>query len=317
MVATDRVAAVGLAPLTDHESFEVSNIEDSAGPEFGNALASANGLIVRSTTTVSEEMLAAAPALKVVGRAGVGVDNIDVDAASARGIAVFNAPGGNTVAAAELTMGLILAAARHIGAANRSVREGRWDRAMFKGSQLRGKTLGLIGAGRIGGEVAGFCQAFGMDVISFDPYLTEDRARELGIRLVPLAEVLEHADVISIHVPLTEETRNIVNDDALRAMKPGSILVNASRGGVVDESALARALHEGEIGAAGLDVYASEPLPADSPLRDAPRLVLTPHIGASTVEAQVAVAVEVAEAIKGALLEGDFSGAINAAALGG
>jgi D-3-phosphoglycerate dehydrogenase len=261
-------------------------------------------------------MLGMAPRLRAVGRAGVGVDNVDIPAASEQGIAVFNAPGGNTIAAAELTMALLLSVARMVPAADASLRSGGWDRADFKGVELRGKTLGLIGAGRIGGEVAIRCRAFGMDVLVNDPYLSEERADELGVRLVGLDDVLTLADFISIHVPLTDETRGICGFDALAKMKPTAFIVNASRGGVVDEEALATALHDGTVAGAALDVYETEPLPGDSPLRDAPNLVLTPHLGASTAEAQVGVATEVADKIKTLLTSGDGSAAINAGALG-
>lgn len=316
VLVTDKVALSGLYPIVDDDSFDVVEVEDSASPEFADALATAHALVVRSATTVTAEMLESASELKAVGRAGVGVDNVDIPAASDRGIAVFNAPGGNTIAAAELTMALLIAVARKIPAAEASVRSGKWDRADFKGVELRGKTLGLIGAGRIGGEVAVRCQSFGMSVIVYDPYLTQQRADELQCELVLLEDVLDQADFISIHVPLTEETRGIVGTSALQTMKSSAFVVNASRGGVVDESALAAALHAGEIAGAALDVYETEPLPADSPLRDAPNLVLTPHLGASTAEAQVGVATEVAEKIRTLLLSGDGSAAINAGALG-
>ncbi|HEU4318713.1 MAG TPA: hydroxyacid dehydrogenase [Acidimicrobiia bacterium] len=316
VLVTDKVELSGLYPLVDDDSFEIVEIADSSTSEFAEALPIADALVVRSATTVTAEMLGAASNLKAVGRAGVGVDNVDISAASDRGIAVFNAPGGNTIAAAELTMALLIAVARKIPAAEASVRSGQWERAAFKGVELRGKTLGLIGAGRIGGEVAIRCQSFGMSVIVYDPYLTEQRAEELNIELVRLEDVLDQADFISIHVPLTDETRDIVGREALERMKTTAFVVNASRGGVVDEPALAAALHAGEIAGAALDVYDTEPLPIDSPLRDAPNLVLTPHLGASTAEAQVGVATEVAEKIKTLLLTGDGSAAINAGALG-
>jgi D-3-phosphoglycerate dehydrogenase len=245
----------------------------------------------------------------------VGVDNVDVDAASQHGIAVFNAPAGNTVAAAELTMALILAVVRDVTGAERSLREGRWDRSKFVGVELDGRTLGLIGAGRVGGEVVARARAFGMEVIVYDPYLTEERAKEVGFRLTDLDEVLQTSDVISVHVPLTAETEGLVGEEALARMKDTAYLVNASRGGVVDEPALAEALTAGKLAGAGLDVYETEPLPEDSPLRDAPNLVMTPHLGASTEDAQVRVAQEVADRIRSALLEGDVSAAINHAEL--
>lgn len=316
VLVTDKVALSGLYPIVDDENFEVTSVDDSSTDEFATALAETQALIVRSSTRVTRDLIEKGSHLRAIGRAGVGVDNVDISAASDRGIAVFNAPGGNTIAAVELTMALLISVARKIPAAEASVRAGGWERASFEGVELRGKTLGLIGAGRIGGEVAIRCQAFGMSVIVYDPYLTQQRADELNCELVHLDDVLDVADFISIHVPLTEETRGIVGEEAFRRMKPTAFVVNASRGGVVDEPALAAALAKGEIAGAALDVFETEPLPDDSPLRSAPNLVLTPHLGASTAEAQEGVATEVAEKIRALLVDGDGSGAINAGALG-
>lgn len=316
VLATDEVDERGLAVLDRNGGFLVESIDDSSTPEFAQALARAHALIVRSATDVDAAMIEAAPDLRVIGRAGVGVDNIDVDAASQHGIAVFNAPGGNTVAAAELTMALILVVVRNVTEAERSMREGRWERSRFVGVELDGKTLGLIGAGRVGGEVVARARAFGMEVIVYDPYLTDERAKELGFRLTDLDEVLETSDVISVHVPLTAETQGLVGEGALAKMKDTAYLVNASRGGVIDEPALAEALKAGKLAGAGLDVYETEPLPEDSPLRHAPNLVMTPHLGASTEDAQVRVAREVADRIRDALLEGEVTAAINYADLG-
>jgi D-3-phosphoglycerate dehydrogenase len=227
----------------------------------------------------------------------------------------MNAPGGNTISAAELTMALMLAVARRVTEADRSIREGRWERSTLQGVELRGKTLGVIGAGRIGWEVAQRCRAFGMDVIVYDPYLAAERIEELHPHLVSLDRLIEGADVISLHVPLNAETRGLIGEEAMGRMKKGAFVLNVSRGGVVDEAALARALHEGRIGGAGLDVYEHEPIGPDSPLLDAPNLVLTPHLGASTKEAQVQVALEVARNLRSALAFGDLSAAINAAEL--
>ena len=315
VVATDGVSFRGLAPLRDDDRFEVRVVEDSESAEFAEALVEAEGLIVRSATQVDRALLDEAPRLRVIGRAGVGVDNIDLEAASQRGIAVFNAPEGNTVAAAEMTMAVLLAAVRKVAAADRSVRAGRWDRSDFRGVELRGKVLGLVGAGRIGREVARRCRAFGMEVIAFDPYLAEEAAEAFGIQLVSFDRLIEEADVVSLHVPLTDETRGLIDAEVLRRMKKGSFLVNVSRGGVIDEEALARALEEGSLGGAALDVYAVEPLPAHSPLRGAPNLVLTPHLGASTYEAQIEVAREVAIKLKSAFLHGELNAAVNAASL--
>lgn len=315
VLVTDKVALPGLYPLVDDDSFEVISVDDSASEEFASELRRADALVVRSATTVTRDLLSIADRLKAIGRAGVGVDNVDIPAASQLGIAVFNAPGGNTIAAAELTVGLMISAARNITAAEASLRSGKWDRAGFKGVELRGKTLGLIGAGRIGGEVAIRCKAFGMGVVVYDPYLSPERAAELGAELVALDEVLRAADFISIHVPLTDETQGICGFDAFKTMKGSAFVVNASRGGVVNEIALAEALESGEIAGAALDVFEHEPLAGDSPLRSAPNLVLTPHLGASTAEAQVGVATEVAEKIRAMLTTGDRSAAINAADL--
>ena len=312
VLVTDKVAVKGLGPLLERDDVQVVEVHESAGADFEEALGEAAALIVRSATTVDADLLAKAPNLEVIGRAGVGVDNIDIDAATERGIAVFNAPNANTNAAAELTVGLMLAAARNIAPADASVRSREWDRARFKGVELKGKTLGLIGAGRIGSEVASRCRAFGMDVIVYDPYLTEERAAEFGATLVSLDTVLSRSDFISIHVPLTDETRNIVDAEALMKMKDEAFVVNASRGGVVDELALAAALHSGAIAGAALDVYENEPLDEDSPLRDAPNLVLTPHLGASTREAQDGVATEVAQRIAEVFDGDDRSRALNA-----
>jgi D-3-phosphoglycerate dehydrogenase len=316
VLVTDRVSDEGLAPLLEDDRFDVEIIPESDSEEFESGLSSTSALIVRSATRVDEAMIARAPDLRVIGRAGVGVDNIDLGAATTRGVAVFNAPGANTNAAAELTMALMLSLVRRVPEADRSVRAGKWERASFKGVELKGRTLGLVGAGRIGGEVALRCQVFGMDVLVYDPYLSEERANNLGVRLVDLEDVIENADVISCHVPLTEETRGLINADFLHRMKDAAYVINASRGGVIDESALASALHCGTIAGAALDVYESEPLGETSPLREAPNLVLTPHLGASTEEAQVGVASEVAIRIHAALVEGDVSAALNAADLG-
>ncbi|MGB7859725.1 MAG: hydroxyacid dehydrogenase [Acidimicrobiia bacterium] len=315
VVATDRISESGLGPLLEDDRFLVHRIDDSTSSEFENAFQEARGLIVRSATRVTPEMMDMATALEGIGRAGVGVDNIDIGAATQRGIAVFNAPTGNSNAAVELTMALLLSLARRVSAADRSVREGHWDRSRFQGVELRGRTLGLIGAGNIGGEVARLSQAFGMKVLVYDPYLSDERAAALGVALVDLGWVLETADVISLHVPLTEETRGLIDASAIEKMKKTCFLLNASRGGVVDEDAIAAALHDGRIAGAALDVYESEPLPLESPLRLAPNLVLTPHLGASTDEAQIGVAFEVSEKLKRMLTDGDRSTAINGAEL--
>lgn len=312
VLVTDRVSPVGLDPLFADHRFDVITVDDSSTPEFASAIAGCDALIVRSATNVDRQLLGSAPVLKVVGRAGVGIDNIDIESATARGVVVFNAPDASTVAAAELTVALMLSLARRVIDADRSVREGKWDRARLQGVELRGKTLGLIGAGRIGGEVARRCQAFEMKVIVNDPYLTAERAGTLGVEVVELEHLISTSDFISVHVPLDEETRGMLGEDLLGRVKSEAYLINASRGGVIDERALADALAEGRLAGAALDVFESEPLPSDSPLRTAPNLVVTPHLGASTVEAQVAVARDVAVSIMAVLIEGDITGAVNA-----
>ncbi len=317
VVVADPISETGLRPLSEDPRFEVVSTANGSGEVLANALGRAVALIVRSRTRVTPELLDSAENLRVIGRAGVGVDNIDLDAATERGIAVINAPEGNTVSAAELTLALMLSAARRVAAADRSVRALEWTRSRFGGMELRGKVLGLVGAGRIGGEVARRARAFGMSVLVYDPYLAANRVRELGGDAADLPTVLETADVISLHVPLTDSTVGMIGRAELETMKPTAILINVARGGVVDEEALVEALRAGTISGAALDVYAAEPLEADSPLREAPNLVLTPHLGASTAEAQELVATEIAEGIRRALVDGDLSRAVNAPQVGG
>lgn len=316
VLATDGVSETGLRPLLDDARFQVVRVGDSKDPAFAETLPRAHGLVVRSATKVRGDLLERASGLRVVGRAGVGVDNIDLEACTARGIAVCNAPAGNTISAAELTMALMLATVRRVGEAGASLRSGAWARARFQGVELRGRTLGLVGAGRIGGAVAYRARAFGMHVVAYDPYLSDERAEEMGARRASLPEVLAQADVLSLHVPLTDDTRGMIGADAIARMKEGSYLINVARGGLVDEAALAEALTSGHLAGAALDVFEREPLPSESPLRAAPNLVLTPHLGASTAEAQELVATEVAEAVRAALAEGDLSTALNAPAVG-
>ncbi|MED5199060.1 MAG: hydroxyacid dehydrogenase, partial [Gemmatimonadota bacterium] len=284
VTATDKISLSGLAALTEDDRFEI--LMPDGEEEMREALGRTHGLIVRSATKVTRELLEQAPNLRVVGRAGVGVDNIDLGVATEFGIPVINAPEGNTVSAAELAMALILTVARNVSWADASVQGGAWARSQFSGIEIRGKTLGLVGAGRIGAEVALRAQAFGMETIAHDPYLTEERAKELRIERVELGDVIARGDVISLHVPLTPQTEGMIGEAELRAMKSTAILVNTARGGIVDEGALIAALESGEIAAAALDVYETEPLPEDSPLRGIQNLVLTPHLGASTAEAQ-------------------------------
>ena len=259
-------------------------------------------LIVRSQTRVDSELLsAAAPGLSVVGVASVGVDRIDVEAATRAGVMIVNAPTGNTIAAAEHTMALMLALMRHIPNAHASIGVGEWERARYTGRELRGKTLGIIGLGKIGKAVARRSTGFEMRVIAADPYLTEEQASEVGAKLVGLAELLHRSDVITVHTPLTAQTRHLLGRSQLAATRPGAFVLNVARGGIVDEQALADALASGQLAGAAVDVYSAEPMAPDNPLRTAPNVVLTPHLGASTTEAQDRVGLEMAEQVLMAL----------------
>jgi D-3-phosphoglycerate dehydrogenase len=280
------------------------------GGELLQAVAGADGLVVRSDTRVTEEVLRAAPRLRVVGRAGAGVDNIDVSAATRHGIVVMNAPGENTISAAEHTLSLMLALARQIPRADRSMHEGRWERGRILGVELYGKTLGVLGLGKVGREVAVRALAFGMTVIAYDPVLTEEAAARLGVTLVPLDAVWERSDVITLHLPLTDDTRHLIGREQLRRCRRGVRIVNAARGGVIDEAALGDALREGQVAGAALDVFEEEP-PAGSPLLALDSVILTPHLGASTREAQEKVAARIAEQVAAYLKDGLVLNAVN------
>ncbi len=265
--------------------------------EFLDVIGEYEALVVRSQTKVDRSVIDAARKLRIIGRAGVGVDNIDIDAATQRGIVVVNAPGGNTISTAEHTIALILAAARRIPQADRSVKSGKWERKKFMGVELRGKTAGVIGLGRVGYEVAKRCKALEMNVIAYDPYVSKERAEKIGVRLVDLDTLLREADVITVHVPRTKETVGLLGKDEFEKMKDGVIIVNAARGGVVDEKALYEALLSGKVSAAALDVYEKEPPDPSNPLLKLDNVVTTPHIAASTREAQLNVGMIIAEDI--------------------
>lgn len=312
VLIADPISPEGSSLLDGVDALEVEDCSHLARDGLKAALPRASALVVRSSTRVDADLMSVANGLEVVGRAGVGVDNIDVEEATRRGIAVLNAPGGNTRSTAELAFALLLAAARKLTAAERSLRAGEWNRGAFRGLQLHEKILGIVGAGRIGSEVAARGRAFGMHLMVFDPYLTEERAEELGVELVALEELLEAADFVTLHAPLTDETRGMIGGDELRRMKQSAVLVNAARGGLVDEEALAASLEEGRLAGAALDVYREEPPQQDHPLRDAPNLVMTPHLGAATAEARREVSIEIATAVRDALLRGDLRAALNA-----
>ena len=272
-----------------------------------------DALVVRSETKVTADVFAAAHRLRVVGRAGVGVDNIDLDAATRHGVLVLNAPTGNTLAAAEHAIAMMCALARNVAAADASMHAGRWERSKFMGFELRDKTLGLLGLGKIGFEVARIAgQGLQMRVIAHDPLVTAERAEQAGVELVDLDTLVRESDVLSVHVPLTDQTRGVIDAERLHRMKKGARVLNVARGGVVDEQALADALRDGHIAGAAIDVFTKEPPPPDNPLLGAPNIVLTPHLGASTVEAQVNVAYDVADQIAAVLSGGAARYAVNA-----
>jgi D-3-phosphoglycerate dehydrogenase len=274
-------------------------------PEF-------SALVVRSQTKVTAAVLEAAKNLKVVGRAGVGVDNVDVEAATKHGVIVMNTPGGNTISTAEHAFSLLVSIARSIPQAHASVKAGKWDRKKYEGVELYNKTLGVLGMGRIGTEVARRAIAFGMRVLAYDPYLSASKARSLQVELVEsLDELVPQADFLTLHMPLTPETKHMLDTRRLGLCKKGVRIVNCARGGLIDEAALKTALESGQVAAAALDVYEIEPPPADFPLRDLANIVFTPHLGASTAEAQENVGIEIAQAIRAALLEGEIRNAVN------
>lgn len=271
-----------------------------------------SALVVRSETKVTAKVLQAAKNLKVVGRAGVGVDNVDVEAATRQGVIVMNTPAGNTISTAEHAFSLLMSTARMIPQAHGSMRAGKWDRKTYQGVELYNKTLAILGMGRIGTEVARRAIAFGMRVLAYDPYLSSSKARTLQVELLEnLDDAVTQADFITMHMPLTPETQHMISAERIAKMKRGVRIVNCARGGLIDENALADALKSGQVAGAALDVYEQEPPPAEYPLRDLPNLVMTPHLGASTVEAQESVGIEIAQAIKAALVDGEIRNAVN------
>ena len=310
VLVADALQAVGVDALRKHGlDVDVAGSLDERAlmarlPEY-------EGLIVRSATKVTRAAIAAATRLEVIGRAGAGVDTIDVEAATERGIIVMNTPGGNTTAVAEHTLALLLALARRVPVADATLKAGRWEKNRLQGVELLGKTLGILGLGRIGGEVARRALGFRMQVVAYDPYLTREVAERLGVESVELDELFSRSDFITIHTPLTGDTRHLIGEAELARMRPGVRLVNCARGGIIDEAALARALASGHVGGAGLDVFEQEPPPADHPLLRFEQVVLTPHLGAATDEAQSAVALAIADQVADVLVRGVVANAVN------
>jgi D-3-phosphoglycerate dehydrogenase len=310
ILISDPLGAEGVQLLKKQADYEVDEVSDLPRKDLIARIGRYDALIVRSATRADRDVIEAGRKLRVIARAGVGTDNIDVEAASQRGIVVTNTPDANTLAAAEHTWALLLAACRNIPEADRAVKSGEWGRSRFMGRQLYGKTLGIVGLGRIGIQVAQRAHAFGMKVIAYDPYVAEEKARELALQLVPLPRLLKESDVVTLHTPTTEATRGLMSAEHLGMMKKSALLVNCARGDLVDEAALASALAKKQIAGAALDVYRNEP-PKGSPLLSAPNLVLTPHLAASTSEAQAAVSLQIARQVIGVLSGERYENVLN------
>ncbi len=301
---------VSALDLLRAEGWEVDARTGRAPEQLAGDVAEADAIVVRSTTKVTSQLIAAAPRLRVIARAGTGVDNVDVAAASARGIVVMNAPGANSVSVAELAIGLILALARHVSAADAAMKQGKWEKKKFLGEEIRDKTLGLAGLGRIGQEVARRAAVFGMRIIAHDPFISEQVAGDLGVELVSLDDLFARANYLSLHMPSNEKTRHLVNADRLARARKGIRIINTARGDLIDECALADAIEAGQVAGAALDVFQTEP-PLDLRLQTLPQVVATPHIAASTREGQELVGVETAAALRDFLRDGIIRNAVN------
>ena len=311
VLLSDSLSAQGVDILKQHPELQVDIKTGLRPAELATIIAPYDALLIRSSTTVTREIIDKADSLKVIGRAGVGVDNVDLEAATRRGIVVMNSPHGNSVTTAEHAISMMMALARKIPAANASLKAGVWDRKSFTGAEVCGKTLGVVGLGNIGRIVADRAQGLKMKVIGFDPIMTREAADRLGIELVQLDEIFHRSDFITVHTPLTDDTRGLVGAAAFERMKKGVRIINCARGGIVDETALADAIKSGKIAGAALDVFVEEPPPADHPLLKLDSVIVTPHLGAATEEAQVQVAIDIAQQVADFLLEGTVSQAVN------
>ncbi len=316
ILISDPLAKEGVDILKGHKGFQVDEVSKLSEAELAKKIKGYDALIVRSGTTVTRKIIEASDKLEVIGRAGVGLDNVDVEAASKKGVVVMNAPTGNTISTAEHAFGLMMALSRSIPMANQSVKQGRWDRKKFMGVELYGKVLGVIGLGRIGAEFAKRAQAFEMKVIACDPFLSKEKAKSLNVEPVDIDTLLRKSDYITIHTPLTEETKHLIDEKAFRKMKKGVRIINAARGGIIDEKALAKHIKTGKVGGAALDVYESKAKPPmDSPVVDIDEVVTTPHLGASTEEAQINVAIDIAKCVSDALMGKGYRNAVNVPAV--
>jgi D-3-phosphoglycerate dehydrogenase len=311
VLVSDSLAPQGLEILEHARGLEVDYAPGLAPAELLERIRDAEGLVIRSGTKVTREVIERAEKLRVIGRAGIGVDNVDVGAATERGVVVVNTPSGNNVTTAEHAIALLVALARHIPQASASMKAGKWEKTAFTGMELSNRTLGVIGLGNIGRVVAQIAQGIGMRVIAYDPHLPEEIAAKLDIELVGLDDLYQRADALTVHVPKTKETTGLLGAEAFAKCRKGVLVVNAARGGIVDEKALLAALESGQVGGAALDVFLAEPPPADDPLVRHPRVICTPHLGASTEQAQLNVAIQVAEQVRDYLVNGEIRNGVN------
>jgi len=310
ILVSDPISEIGLKKLMEDPDIILDVKTDLTKEQLIEIIGEYDGLLVRSQTKVTAEVLEAATQLKVIGRAGVGVDNIDIKASTERGVVVINAPDGNTISTAEHSFAMLMSMARWIPQAHQDLKQGVWNRKKYVGVELNHKTLGIIGLGRIGSEIAIRAKSFNMNIVGYDPFITEERAKQIGVTLGTVEEVVQQADFITVHTPLTKETKYIIDDEQFAKMKKGVRIINCARGGIIREEALLKALDEGVVAAAALDVYEEEP-PQENALVNHPNVVTTPHLGASTKEAQLNVAIDVAEEVHHFIKEEPFRNAIN------
>ncbi|MDJ0866446.1 MAG: phosphoglycerate dehydrogenase [Myxococcota bacterium] len=311
VLVSDKLSRQGLEILERAAGLELEYAPGLEPDALLERVRDVDGLVIRSGTKVTRDVIAAAESLRVVGRAGIGVDNVDLPAATARGIVVLNTPSGNNITTAEHAIALLVSLARHIPQATASMKSGKWEKSAFTGMELFNRTLGLLGLGNIGRVVAERAQGLGMRVVAFDPFLPEEVAAKLDIELLPLDELLARADALTVHVPKTKDTAGLLGTEAFKKCKRGVLVINAARGGIVDEDALLAALDGGQVGGAALDVFDQEPTPPDHPLVKHPQVICTPHLGASTEQAQLNVAIQVAEQVRDYLLSGVIRNGVN------
>ncbi|BBI33163.1 phosphoglycerate dehydrogenase [Cohnella abietis] len=311
VLVSDPISDLGISLLVEASDISIDKKTGLSEDELVAIIGEYDALLVRSQTRVTEKIMNAGSKLKVIGRAGVGVDNIDLEAATKRGIIVINAPDGNTITTCEHTFAMMMAVARHIPQAYLKTVGGEWDRKSFVGVELRNKVLGVLGMGRIGSEVAARAKAFGMNVLGYDPFLTEERAEKIGVRKASVEDIIREADFITVHTPLTPETRHMIGKDQFAVIKKGVRIVNCARGGIIDELALVDAIDAGQVAGAAFDVFESEPPAADHPFLSHPKIIVTPHLGASTIEAQENVAIDVSEQLLHILRGEPFKNAVN------